>query len=424
MTQVRKVHIVGAGMAGLAAAVRAVELGLDVSLNEGAPQAGGRCRSFHDAVLDAVIDNGNHLILGANPSIFAHLRAIGAERGLTPLDPPRFPFLDLATGAAWTVRPGMGRLPWWLLVPGRSVPGARLRDYAAVIRLLSAPRSARLADYVDCDAPMFKRFWEPFALGVLNTEAKDASAHLIGRVLSETLLKGGAASRPFFAEAGLGAALVDPAVAHLAAKGVAVAFSRRLRGFDFAGDRVAGLSFATDTVTVSGDAMVILAVPSWEAGAIVPDLTVPMETRPIVNAHFCVDGECRLPGDATFLGLIGGTVHWLFRRGNIVSATVSAAVDLAEMPAPEVATLIWRDIARAIGRSDDPVPAHRVIKEKRATIAQMPADDARRPAAGTRWRNLILAGDWTATGLPATIEGAVRSGRLAAEMAANGVKSQ
>lgn len=419
MTQARKVHIVGAGMAGLACAVRCVELGLEVSISEGAPQAGGRCRSFDEATMGTVIDNGNHLILGANPAIFAHLRAIGAEGALTPLDPPRFPFIDLATGKRWTVRPGMGRMPWWLLVPGRSVPGAGLADYAAVLRLLNAPPSARLADYVTVGSAMYERFWEPFALGVMNTETADASAHLIGRVLRETLLKGGAASRPYFAEAGLGTALVEPAVAFLKNKGASVTFSRRLRALEMSGDRVSRLNFADQSIEIAEDEAVVLAVPSWEAGAFVPGLVVPTETRPIVNGHFRIDGDFELPGAAPFVGVIGGTTHWLFRRGPIVSATVSAAVELAEKPADDVAALIWRDIAKAIGRPSAPLPVHRIIKERRATISQTPAEDARRPPAATRWRNLHLAGDWTQTGLPATIEGAVRSGHLAAEWASN-----
>jgi hypothetical protein len=269
---------------------------------------------------------------------------------------------------------------------------------------------------------MYTRFWEPFALGVMNTEAKDASAHLIGRVLRETLLKGGAASRPYFAEAGLGAALVEPAVAFLRGSGALVAFSRRLRGLEISADRVSRLTFADRTVEVAEDETIILAVPSWEAGGFVPGLTVPTETRPIVNGHFRIEGGFELPDGAPFVGVIGGTAHWLFRRGNIVSATVSAAVELAEKPAEEVATAIWRDIAQAIGRPAGAVPVHRIIKERRATIAQTPADDARRPPAATPWRNLLLAGDWTQTGLPATIEGAVRSGHLAAEIAANSAR--
>jgi hypothetical protein len=315
-------------------------------------------------------------------------------------------------------------LPWWLLVPGRSVPGARIGDYAAILRLLGAPRTARLADYVDTAAPMFARFWEPFALGVMNTEARDASAYLIGRVLRETLLKGGAASRPYFAEQGLGNALVEPAVAFLRDRGVSVAFSRRLRAMDVSNERVGRLSFADGEVDLGPDETVILAVPSWEAEGMVPGISVPGETRPIVNAHFRVDGPFELPGAAPFVGLIGGAAHWLFRRGPIVSATVSAAIELNDLPAPRVAEIIWRDIAKAIGRSASPVPMHRIIKERRATIAQRPVDDACRPAALTRWPNLILAGDWTQTGLPATIEGAVRSGHLAAELALNPAKRQ
>jgi squalene-associated FAD-dependent desaturase len=418
----RKVHIIGAGMAGLAAAVRCAEAGMEIALSEGAPQAGGRCRSFDDATLGAVIDNGNHLILGANPAIFAHLKSIGMNGALTPLDPPCFPFVDLAAGTRWTVRPGMGRLPWWLLVPGRSVPGARLSDYAAVLRLLSAPPSARLGDYIDSTAPMFERFWEPFALGVMNTETKDASAYLIGRVLRETLLKGGAASRPYFAEQGLGHALVEPAVAWLRAKGASISFSRRLRAIDFTASGVNRLTFADGVADIAQSESVILAVPSWEAGGLVPGLAVPQETRPIVNAHFRVEGAFELPGGAPFLGVIGGTAHWLFRRGPIVSATISAAVDLAELPGEQVARAIWRDIAKVLGRPADPLPPNRIIKERRATIAQTPAQDALRPAAQTRWTNLILAGDWTQTGLPATIEGAVRSGHLAAQLAHNSAR--
>src|SRR3990172_7320758 len=111
------VHIIGAGVAGLAAAVRAVELGLRVTLSEATPQAGGRCRSFEDASLGRTIDNGSHLILGGNTGVFAHLAAIGASDRVAPLARPVFPFLDLGSGRAWKVRPGSARLPVWLLMP-------------------------------------------------------------------------------------------------------------------------------------------------------------------------------------------------------------------------------------------------------------------------------------------------------------------
>ena len=112
---------------------------------------------------------------------------------------------------------------------------------------------------------------------------------------------------------------------------------------------------------------------------------------------------------------MGGTCQWLFVRGDIASVTVSAADALADQPSAAIAGRFWADVTRALGLGDAPLPPHRIVKEKRATFAQTPEEVARRPGTRTAWRNLCLAGDWTDTGLPATIEGAVRSGRAAAD---------
>lgn len=412
------VHIIGAGLAGLAAAVRCVELGLRVKLSEAAPRPGGRCRSFEDANLGRIIDNGSHLILGGNTALFAHADSIGARAELEPLDAAQFPFLDLVSGRSWIVRPGSARLPLWLLDRNRRVPGARLSDYLAMWRLAGAPRHARLVEYVDCAAPIFERFWRPLSVAVLNTQPEEASARLLGHVLAETVLNGPNACLPYFARRSLDDALVAPAVRFLERAGAEVRFTRRMRALDLHGDHVERLQFADEAVELGADEKVILAVPSWEAGELLADLAVPHETRPIVNAHFRLDGPATLVGGMPFLGLVGGTAQWLFRRGDVISATVSAANDLVDESAERIAQLTWRDIGRAIGRPHVAVPSVRVIKERRATIAQTPQEDMRRPTTATRWRNLLLAGDWTDTGLPATLEGAVLSGRRAAEKAA------
>ena len=132
------VHVIGAGMAGLSCAVELVKARQRVVLWEAAAQAGGRCRSFHDATLDRTIDNGNHLILGANPAVFAYLETIDARDGLVGQERAAFPFVDLRTGERWTVRPNAGPVPWWIMAPGRRVPGSRARHYLAGLALARA----------------------------------------------------------------------------------------------------------------------------------------------------------------------------------------------------------------------------------------------------------------------------------------------
>ena len=118
--------------------------------------------------------------------------------------------------------------------------------------------------------------------------------------------------------------------------------------------------------------------------------------------------------DRPFLGLVGGAAQWLFLRGDVVSLTVSAAAELAERPSEEIAERFWADTAVALDLGPDERPPIRIVKERRATFAQTPEALRRRAPARTKWRNLVLAGDWTDTGFPATIESAVRSGRAAA----------
>jgi hypothetical protein len=199
-------------------------------------------------------------------------------------------------------------------------------------------------------------------------------------------------------------------------RGAEIAFGHRLRGIEC--DEIARtLDFAGRRVVLGPDDQVILAVPPGQAGALLPEIQVPEGSHAIVNGHFRLRRPVRLPDDGVLLGLIGGTAEWLFARGELVSLTVSAADALADQPAETIAARLWRDTARALDLPPEPQAPGRIVKERRATFAQTPAAAAHRPGTRTAWPNLLLAGDWTATGLPATIEGAIRSGHRAAGLA-------
>ncbi len=408
-----RLHIVGAGLAGLACAIRATEAGLSVSLYEAAAQAGGRCRSYHDDVLDRDIDNGNHLLLSGNTAAAAFIKSVGAEdRFVSPAETV-FPFTDLATGESWKVHLNDGSIPWWILNKDRRVKGAALGDYMSILRLLRAPDGSTVSGCVDKTSPLYERFWEPLTEAVLNVHPDRAAARLLVPVLQRTFLKGGAHCRPMVARRGLSDSLIEPALGFLGARGADIRFHHRLRAIEQDGGAIQGLHFVDRTLSLGPSDAVVLALPPTNTQEIVPEISVPEGASPIVNGHFIVEG---LQGrDNPILGLVGGTAQWLFFRDDIVSVTVSAADEIVSMPAGEIANLLWYDVSRAIGRPGAAIPTHRIVKEKRATFTQTPESLSRRPGTATRWQNLALAGDWTDTGLPATIEGAITSGFAAAD---------
>src|SRR5579864_2843378 len=129
------VHVIGAGLAGLSAAVALAEAGRTVTVLEAGPAAGGRCRSYFDRELGLRIDNGNHLLLSGNRATFAYLDTIGARNTLAMPVEPQFPFIDLESGVRWTLRPNLGRIPWWVLSSKRRTPGTRASDHLALLRL-------------------------------------------------------------------------------------------------------------------------------------------------------------------------------------------------------------------------------------------------------------------------------------------------
>jgi hypothetical protein len=197
-------------------------------------------------------------------------------------------------------------------------------------------------------------------------------------------------------------------------QGGEIHFGARLRALGFGPDAISELAFETGSIALDSADHVILAVPAAIAARLVPGLVVPDRHSPIVNAHF----RQSLPASSPFfVGVVGGAAEWIFRKREALSVTVSAADRFVERSAPELRDLFWRDVALAYHLPTLPVPPARVVKERRATFLASPEQLKRRPQQVTAWRNLLLAGDYVDTGLPATIEGAIRSGFAAAGLA-------
>ena len=408
----RTVYVIGAGLSGLSAAVTLAGRGERVEVFEGAAQAGGRCRSYLDPQLGVVIDNGNHLVLSGNRAVLAYLDQIGAAEHLVGPNEPAIAFADMKSGERWTIRPNAGRLPWWIFAKHRRAPGTGPGDYLSLAALLYPPRGKRLNQVLACKGPLWERLLQPFLLAVLNTEPEAGSADLAAAVVRETLGRGGQACRPRIAHPTLASAFVDPALAYLEGKGAQVHLGRRVRKLELADGRLAGLSLPDREVVMGPGDLAILAVPPWAAQDLLPGVGAPDDFRAIVNGHFLIPAPA---GALPMVGLIGGTAEWVFAFPDRISVTVSGADRLLDDDREDLARRLWADVA-ALHHLPPELPPWQIVKERRATFAATPEQDAKRPSARTRWDNLLLAGDWTATGLPATIEGALRSGRTAADL--------
>src|SRR3954470_5872471 len=376
----KTVHIIGAGISGLSAAVRLSNAGLQVHVHEATQQAGGRCRSYFDAATNLTIDNGNHLLLSGNSHARDYARAIGTEAGLVGPARAQFPFVDISTGQRWQLDLGDGRLPTWVFDESRRVPDTGLTDYLKLAPLIWASEEKLVGKTIPCEGTLYQRLVQPLLLAALNCDPPEGSAGLAGAIVRETLLAGGQACRPLIARDGLSAVLIDPAVKFLEAKGGSVRIGRELRGLDDAGGRVTGLRFGGDeTVALGASDVVVLAVPPRPAMALLPGLTGPTKYRAIVNAHFRITP----PRDApALLGVVGGLVEWLFAFPQRLSVTISNGDRLVDMPREELAHAIWADVCKAAGVTGE-LPPWQIVRERRATFEATPEQNALRPGAVT-----------------------------------------
>ena len=402
------IHVIGAGVAGLAGALRLARAGQRVLLYEASPAAGGRARALPDGT-----DNGTHALLGANRAALRFLTDIGARDRWVDPEPDGLPMFDLADQSARRV--ALSPLGW--LRAARRPAGLSPSGLAALARLSWPGADRTVAQAFAAHPVLLRSLVEPLTVAALNTPAEEASARLLGAVLRRLAAPG--ATRLFVAGSGLGPDLVEPAVATLASHGASLHTGMRLTGLRCEGDVVKALDFGGHIVALASEDRVMLALPPWEAVRLLPCLPAPDRHAPILNLHFARESD----GPPRFLGLLGGLAQWVLVRPKGISVTVSAADGSVGLSDAEAAALIWPEVRLAASRFGLPgewpadPPRARAIRERRATprhgIGARPMP-ARMPLA-----NCAIAGDWTLPELPATIEAAVVSGEAAAAFLAS-----
>ena len=437
----RRALVVGGGYAGCAAAVELADLGFEVTLLEARRQWGGRATSWPDPRLGDPVDNGQHIWLGCYRETRRLLARLGSAHRVEFAPVLDLLWLELG-GRRSRLRAGPGRVGLALGLLGLTrVPLAeRVRLGRALAAGEAPPAGATVARWLEVlgQGPSARRFfWQPFCEAALNETPDRAAALPLYRALVEAFRGSAEDAALGLPRAGL-ADLLAPIVDCLAARGGRALLGRAAREVRAAPDG------GYETVLESGESLgseaLVLALPAADAQALaaagaLSDVAAALEPAartalsPIVSVTLWFDRPV-LP--ARVVGLVsppaggGPGFSFAFDRGALVGGTpgrwpltlvASAARSIVGLPARGVVERA-RAALDAYGVTTAAPLAERVIKEPRATPSLTPEAERARPACATRRLGLAVAGDWTATGLPATLEGAVRSGRAAARAAA------
>lgn len=423
----RRVAVVGAGYAGVSAAVALTRAGAAVTLFDASRTVGGRARRV--TYRGVTLDNGQHLLLGAYRETLALMREVNAPAsgllrrrldlhypGLLRLSAPRLP------------------APLHLLTALMTAEGLSVRERLAATRLAvtlraaeaAATRGETVSAFLDrLRQPLRLRhlLWEPLCVAALNTPPSSADARVFARVMRDSLLGPRQDSDLLLPTADLSALLPEPAVAWLGEHGATISLGQRITGLRERGQRWALLAGGAGH---DGFDAVVCATAAAECAAIVGTVAplAPLAERlasiphePITTVYLQYPIAVRLP--TPMVAIAGGFAQWLFDRqaiagaSGLVAAVVSASQALGEDAQDIAATLAHRDVARVVSPLPPPTWA-KVIREKRATFACVPG--VFRPAQRTDAPGVVLAGDYTEGPYPATIEGAVRSGQRAARI--------
>lgn len=436
----KHVVIIGAGYAGAAAAVACATAGARVTLLEATDRLGGRASSFIDAETGAELDNGQHLMIGAYASTFDLLNTLGTFSLLTPQSAFGVTFVHAGgrrtTLGAWSLLSGAAGFLGGILTSSHLSFSERFALLRGAARMRTVHHHAiesltitQLLDMLDQPPALRGKFWTPFVLAVMNNTPDRAAATLLVEVVRRVFFTTRDAARLMLPAVGL-SDLLAPLPQWLAARGSELRLS-------CAAAAIASDGEGTRVVLQSGEQLfcdaVISAVPPHRLRLLLsPDdrartpfsVLDAYEYSPIITVTCAFD---RPVMNELFLGSTDTTVQWIFNRtaitrrtdgGQTVAMVISAAPAFAELSIDEIRDHCLSELRVLLpATAGATVRWSKVIKEKRATFVCTPSIEGRRPGPATAMRNVYLAGDWTHTGLPATIEGAALSGVSAARTA-------
>lgn len=423
------VTVVGAGWAGLSAAIHLTQSGHEVTLLEAARQPGGRARMV--MFDDLPVDNGQHILLGAYSNILELLSIIGLDESFVL---SRKPLSLHVKGAETHVSLNAPALPapLHLLIAFIRAQGLGTGDKVATmlnwLRLINADsrQDMTVTELLHCTGQperVCHYLWNPLCIAALNTAPEIASARLFQNVLRDSFMRRRADSDMLLPRYDMGRLFPQPASDWLKQKGVNIRFQERVNQLTIQDGAITGIKTSHQEMATD---CVVLATNPWQTAELLQDDAVAdicqhlqqIEYEPISTVYLRFPRSLRL--QPAMLGLADSTTQWLFDRRitshpKILAAVISAAGEHASMDKAALIEQVMQDVRQYTDINMEP-EASLVIREKRATFSATPATERLRPDNMTPIKGLYLAGDYTQTGYPATLEGAVISGKLASQL--------
>jgi squalene-associated FAD-dependent desaturase len=424
----KKCIIIGGGIAGLSAAAFLVKHGVKITLLESSPKLGGRAYSFKDQKTQDEIDNGQHIIMGCYSDTNNFLKIIGAENNFVYQKSLELNFLKHGNKLI-----KLKSLPFFyplnLLTAILNYRAISFRDRLSIVKfMMKVPFVSHqklvtknvkewLLDENQSDNTI-NSLWRIIAVGALNTNVHKASASMFREILVKIFFKGNYASTIILPKHGLSESFILKAKIYIENNGGEIKLSSQVKDILVPDDKI--IKMSTTEESFSDFDYVISAVPFYALNKIYPELFVHeeiyFEYSSILNIHFWLKKNLL---KEHFYGLINSTLHWIFNKKNHINLVISDADYLIEKTGEEIFILCLNELKKFIDIDEQDILHYRVLKERRATFIPSNKITYSRPSCKTKISNLFLAGDWTDTGLPSTIESAVKSGRIASEFVIN-----
>ena len=420
--------IIGGGLSGLTAASILSSKNINVTLIESSPKLGGRTYSFTDKDTKTEIDNGQHIMMGCYKETLALLNLIGAQNNFDYQKNLYLKFIDRNRNQ-FQIKASTSFYPFNLLLAIQNYDALGLNDKLTfILFLLKLPfvsknslKNISVKQWLEKENQSFNTinsFWEILCVGALNTNSKKASALIFYEILKQIFFNGNFATTIILPKYGLNESIINPAASFIENNGGTIIPSENIKEVIIKNQKIVAIK--SEKNLYENFDFIISAIPLYALERIIPkeiiNIDLELEYSTILNIHIWLNKNYLLE---KYYGLLNSPLHWIFVKKEHINIVVSDADYLAEKSKEEIFSFVMEELLQYTTIASKDIKQYKIIKEKRATFIPTINSLGKRPNSRTSIKNLFLAGDWTNTGLPSTIEGAVKSGRIAAELVLN-----